>query len=167
MKYFASVMVEIVPIVEEVSRMFPLNKEDREDLRQDLVLKCYDDQERTLSIHARNELKYWLYRVARNKVISDKRQNNTRRTSEYSEITSANDQHRFLHAKGIKEMIDLLNEKERLWINLWLKCGMSTSKLEQVTKEKGIKITRQHASIRIKAILEKWKHLEIFLPSSD
>lgn len=160
-------MTEILPAIEKVSQMFPLAKEDREDLRQDLVLKCYENEGKVLEAHQRNEITFWLYRVAKNHLHNNRKANNVRRSKELTDIPDTPEQYRYLFAKEMKDMIALLNQKERLWINLWLECGMSTKKLEQITKEKGIKITRQHASVRIKAILEKWKHLEIFLPSLD
>ena len=60
--------------------------------------------------------------------------------------------------KLFKDMKKELNHMERMWIDQYIDCGFCYSEIEKRTG-----ITRQKASNRIKEILDKWKHLDIYL----
>ena len=60
--------------------------------------------------------------------------------------------------KKLDDMIKELNPIERLWINQYIDCDLNYLEIERRTG-----ITRQCAKKRIKHILDKWKHLDIYL----
>ena len=60
--------------------------------------------------------------------------------------------------KTLQEMMSQLDNLEQMWIIQYIECGFNYSELERRSK-----ITRQCSKKRIKQILDKWKHLDIYL----
>ncbi len=60
--------------------------------------------------------------------------------------------------KVMGEMMKQLSDIERMWITQYIECDMNYSEIQRRTK-----ITRQCAKDRIQTILDKWKHLDIYL----
>jgi len=151
-------MVEIYPEIKRTALIF--DKSNPDDLAQDIALKCLENEEELKDIVSRGKLKDWLFIVARN--LNYTKRKRERSTDLPKELTDENHQHPFINAKSLEEMLALLNEKDRMWISTWVELDFSYVEIQRKTG-----ITRQHAKVRIKSILEKWKHLEIFLPSLD
>ena len=60
--------------------------------------------------------------------------------------------------KILDDMLYELTEIERLWITTYIDCDFNHSEIERRTG-----ITRQCTKKRINKILDKWKHLDIYL----
>ncbi len=60
--------------------------------------------------------------------------------------------------KTLNRMMDEFDSTEKMWIEMYMSCDFNYSEIERRTK-----ITRQCAKDRVTEILDKWKHLDIYL----
>lgn len=129
----------------------------------------YDNKKKVKKLHKEGKLKGWLFIVARNLFIDSKRNNkfiynqgahkNQGKPWRWNPQTyEVPDVHNHPNIKTFPDMLRQLTEIERLWIETYIECDFNYSELQRRTK-----IDRRHAKLRVELILNKWKHLDIYL----
>lgn len=158
-------ILKILPSIKEVVQVIATGKDDRNDLEQELIIKCYDNEGKVRRLFVETGLKKWLFLSARNLNIQNLRHEQTKRKVQphdldYERTTDIRDT-----VKPTAEMMVQLNEVERMWIELWIACNFNYLEMQRRSGQKGIKnrISRQHAKKKITEILIKWKQLDIYL----
>jgi len=164
---------QILPNIEDVIKGITTNKEEQDELRQNLVIKIYSKEDKLRQSIKDQKLKQWLFIVARNLYFDKKNGLSLFRKKEIStvrllhtyDLTTEPTEHYKPNLKTLEEMLKELPEIDRMWIELWIDCDFNNSELERRTAEAGEKwkVSRRHVRIRIDSILEKWKHLDIYL----
>lgn len=159
------IIIKILPDIDHALKGVTKNIGEQNELRQDLIIKIYENQSKFKKAYNEGNVKGWLFMVARNMYRLSKRSYQTSTVRLNQDITEEDTTEYLPNIKTMDEMLKGLSEMERLWIKTWVDCDFNYSKLQRVTNLPGIQkgIARRHAKIRIDQILEKWKHLDIYL----
>lgn len=141
-----SLLEENIEKLEDICKKISGN--DWRDLFQDLALKILEaDQERI-----KDNFLGWCYTVARNKHLDNLTLN--KRFCEIINERVAQDDTKNAFER-VNELKTRLNGIEKMWVDVYLD---NDCKFVNIQKE--TRISRQHASERIKAIIEKCKRLK-------
>jgi DNA-directed RNA polymerase specialized sigma24 family protein len=154
-------IIEILPIIEQVCKDVIKNEADREDFQQDFIIKCYSI-EAPLRIAVRdNKTKYFLWTTANN-FFKDRNKRRKLCTVDIDpaniELTDATEL-KYLNIKTHKELLDQLPSKDRVFIQRYIECGMNKLEMKRVTGINCLTIRR-----KLDKIYDKWKQLDIYLP---
>ncbi len=144
-----NLIIEILPLIELTARKLTGRKDDQNELVQSVVLKCYEYSETVKRLHSEGKVGRWVYVVMRNDLLKMKMQEPIEIYSEIEDI---------VYSDKLEELKPLLTEIERMWIRAYIECDGSYTQIE-IKKN----ISRQHASERIKSIIEKCKQLKRIL----
>jgi len=160
------IIEKILPTIENVVAGIVTSRDDRHELQQELILKCYANEGKLRRLYyVESRLSGWLFMVAKNTHRDKQKKVRERSIQGKDLIDLLEDEQDFKDIKDkvkpTKEMLSVLSNVERMWIDLWIECEFSYLEIQRRTK-----ISRQHAKKRIQEILEKWKQLDIYLPQS-
>lgn len=180
-------LLEILPDIDNIIRGVTKVPDDQNEIKQELILKIYDNEKKVRQLKNQGKLNGWLFIVARNLFTDFKR--NQKRTVTGSDIRLYSDEdfkigeysnknrniedmfskilynlpkdeeHYKPNLKTWHDMYYQLSEIERLWIETYINCNFNYSEIQRRTN-----IDRRHAKARIQTVLKKWKHLDIYLP---
>lgn len=153
-------LIEILPIIDKVVEHTTKDYNDRHEIKQTLVLKLYSKKKVVKRLHKEGNLTRWLYKVASNIKIDLYRQRKSLPVDLNLPILAVEDKPLtdIDKVKTLDEMLNELTDVERLWINLYLESGVNFRECHRRSN-----ISRLALTERIKTILEKWKHLDIYL----
>lgn len=154
-------ILEILPIIEQVCRDVVKNESDRDDFQQDFIIKCYSIEQPLRLAHRDNKTRPFLWTAARNflKDQQKKRQLDTVNVDTVNLVINESDELKYFNIKTHKELLDLLPNKDRVFIQRYIECKMNKLELKRVTGLNGLTIRRN-----LNRIYAKWKHLDIYLP---
>ena len=150
------IIISILPEIEYKVKQFDIDRDSQKDLVQTLILKCYENEKNCLKMHEQGKLLSWIFVTARNEVNYSRRKKKLLPLS--VDIQDELAQVSYPNIKPMDQMIGELNEIDRMWITTYLECKM---KYLEVSRRTGI--DRTCVRKRIEHILEKWKHLDIYL----
>ena len=156
------ILLEILPDIDKVIQGVTLIKEEQDEVRQELILKIYDNEATVKQLYKSQKIKGWLFMVAKRIFIDGKRKVRDSTISKASiYIDELNHRKEYLpNIKTIEKMFEQLTEIEKMWIETYVECGYNYAEVHRRTA-----IGRQHVKERIQEIFEKWKQLDIYLPS--
>jgi RNA polymerase sigma factor (sigma-70 family) len=163
----SELLEQILDDIDHVVMAVTPNVEDQNELRQDLCIIIYEKQDKVRKVMKDNKLRGWLFSVARNWYLDQKKGRNksNHRTVKTVRLRNTNripDEHIDHYKPDLKTLEDMLKELpeiDRLWITTYMECDFNCSEVER-----RIDVSRRHVKLRIDYILEKWKHLDIYLP---
>lgn len=138
------------------------NRFYKDELRQSLSLKYLENPSIYDNVHnlagyiflQASRVQYKIAKEEGKNYALNKKQKQLLKVSEYLTI----DLEGIDKVKTLENMIKELPDIEKIWIRLYIDCGMNYSEIQRRTE-----ITRQCAKDRIETILDKWKHLDIYL----
>ena len=153
-------IIDILPHIEQVANHTTKDYDQRHEIHQALVLKCYENKQKVKALHEKGKLINWFYLVARNidRDLLRKKAIRAGYSLEYDIPAPKEYKTPLDNVKTLQGMLIELSETERIWITLYLDCDLNISELHRRTN-----ISRRHATERINQILNKWKHLDIYL----
>lgn len=136
-----------------VCYMFSTEKEEVEDLYQEILIKLWEGYE---GFGGRSDLKTWIYRVSLNYCINfgQKRKRDKEKQKDFS-LESTTDYEKSLQLKQLYSRINSLGMVDRSVILLWLE-GLS---YEEIASIIGISVKNvSFKLVRIKEQLKKMSH---------
>jgi len=176
----------ILPDIKEVAKVVTNNIDEQNELIQEVVLKCYDNETKVKAL-PKDKVKGWVFIVARNLYTDKKRRKSSclqpklasknvnnfihieTGDDNFSNVTDFQDALFYFEAEEtpdptekIKTFEGMMNELtfvERIWIRDYIDSGMNVLEMHRKNN-----ISRKKIDDRIKEILERWKHLDIYLP---
>jgi DNA-directed RNA polymerase specialized sigma24 family protein len=144
--------LDILNLINEYSNKLGRSKYERDELTQTVSLIYLENPNLFTSA---NNLKNYIFIVVRNTYFtlgSDTCELVIDLEADQPEVNPID------RVKTFNGMLKQLPEIERLWISTYLDCEFNYSEIERRTG-----ITRQCAKKRIDKILDRWKHLDIYL----
>lgn len=179
-------LLEILPDIDHIIKGVTKVPDDQNEIKQELILKIYDNEKKVRQLKSEGKLNGWLFIVARNLFMDGKRSKkrfitgsnlittkdqdfkvgyysnrNRNMEDEFARILNnlpKEEGHFKPNLRTWDEMFYQLSEIERLWIEIYIDCNFNYSEFQRRTK-----IDRRHAKVRIQTVLKKWKHLDIYL----
>lgn len=140
-------ILEILPLIEKITKEVSRKTDQQNELRQICILKCYDYEELVKRLHKEKKLSGWLYCVVRSAyfdLIEDQAIDSTH-LKEVSDVE---------YSDELAEIMSLLNQSERIWLLAYIKDGNYSN----IHKRTGIQAA--YVSERIKCVIEKCKLLK-------
>jgi DNA-directed RNA polymerase specialized sigma24 family protein len=157
------IILAILPEIEKVVSKIVYDPETRHDLKQDLILKCYENEGKVRRLYVETGMSNWLFMTARNINI-----NRQTKVKEYLTPVYHND---LIDSESVKSEIDFIKSHEELlkqlpdphrrWVQLYIKHDFNYLEIER----QGI-CGRRCAKKNIQKAFEVWRSLDIFLPHS-
>ncbi len=160
------ILLKILPDIDDIVKGFSNLEDERHEVKQDLILRMYDNKKQVKKLYKEGKLKGWLFIVARNIYTDSKNKPKLIRfnVNLQDHQTDGLTEHYKPNLKSLPEMLKQLSEIERLWIETYINCNFNYSEIQRRTKIPGQKgVARRHAKDRIQIILKKWRHLDIYL----
>ena len=143
---------EIFNYIRECSNKIGCTLYEREELAQIVSLNYLEN---TDLFEAAENLKSYIFIVVRNTYYNFERQQTELNFDIVYEVEELEEMDRVV---TLNQMLTKLSEIERLWITTYMDCDFNHSEIQRRTG-----ITRQCTKKRIDKILDKWKHLDIYL----
>jgi DNA-directed RNA polymerase specialized sigma24 family protein len=151
-------LLEILPDIDNALEGITRVKDEQDEVRQELILKIYENSDKVKELYEQGRLKGWIFIVGRNLFLDVKKR--PRKVGLPQNLIDEQEEHYKPNIKTLDDMLQELPEIERLWIETYIDCGFNCSEIERRTT-----ISRRWARERLNVIFEKWKQLDIYLQS--
>ena len=151
-------IIEILPKIKEVVKVLTKDAECRNDLQQDLVLKCYENEGKIRRLHAETGLKNWLFLVGRNLIVDKKRKVQFTELK-FNIVSEEVESKQSDFVKTYEQMRKELSQKSRMWIDAYLKHDMNCAKMGRK-----MDLDPHYVWTQVDKVIKQWKHLKIYLP---
>jgi len=142
-----NLILEILPLIEKITKEVSRNADQQNELRQICILKCYDYESLVKRLHAEKRLSNWLFHVIKNDYLALIK-------NEVIDSSHLKDIEDVVYCDRLEEIKSLLTHSERAWLNAYIKDGNYSN----IHKRTGIQAA--YVSERIKCVIEKCKLLK-------
>ncbi len=149
-----NLILKILPIIEKSTEVFTKDRNERHEIINTVILKCYDNKRIVKQLVESGKINGWVFIVCRNHFLDLKKGH--QKTSELeSDLIDLND---IIFSERFEKIRTHLEHIENRWIDAYVECGCCFEEMEL-----RFNISRQTCSRRIKSIIEKCKRLNCIL----
>lgn len=135
-----------MPSIELLAKKASRDNDTQNELIQATILKCYEYELKVKQMHAEKRLNGWLWVVIKNHNIE---------LGKGQPMSLFKDVADVVYTDRLGELEPFLSDVEWKWLQAYIKCDGRYSNIQSK-----LKISRRHASERIKSIIEKCKKLK-------
>lgn len=153
-------ILQILPIIEQVAKHSTRNRDQQHEIRQELILKCYDNSAKIQQgINQGRNPANLIYVYARNLRLDQIKKVKPVIMQIPDRPTPETEQADYDNVKTHNELMDQIKGTDRMWIELYLECDLNKNEMHRRTG-----VCRETIDERLKYIFDKWKQLDIYLP---
>lgn len=153
-------ILQILPIIEQVAKHTTKNRDHQHEIRQELVLKCYDNSDKIArGIKEGRNPANLIYVYARNLKLDQLKKSKPVLMSAPERPEEEHEPKPYDRIKTHSELMNQIKGTDRMWIELYIDCNFNRLEMNRRTG-----VCRETIDERLKYIFDKWKQLDIYLP---
>lgn len=154
-------ILQILPIIEQVAKHTTKNRDQQHEIRQELILKCYDNAHKiSQGISEGRNPANLIYVYARNLKLDQIKKAKAISMKLPDRIEPEREPKQYDTVKTHAELMSKIKGTDRMWIELYIDCKFNKQEMNRRTG-----VCRETIDERLNYIFDKWKQLDIYLPS--